>query len=877
MAEKKDADVNAKAAVSNSPVQEGKEQKKPGTSNPQAKEYYTQAGAAFEENRFEDSIDLYSKAIELDPNYSSAYFNRALSYAIVNKYEEAERDAETVMDIEPDSYDAPYVMGIVAEYQQDFQGAKEWYERSLAKNPKYEQAKARLDQLKSKMNKAPTPAISSSKMKAGAEETQVVEGQIKQVKWHKSNLTFKDLVGMDKEKQVIYENIILAIKKPELLKAYGKKLGLGVLFYGPPGNGKCISADSRVLMPDGRYPTIKEVVEKKEPYVLTLTPQHKLAVKKVSGWWQLEGKPLLKITTNRNRILECTPEHPLLTKEGWVEASTLREGAMIGVPRDIPIFGSVNMRECEVKLLAYFITEGGLTQGKATFTNSEPEVLEDFQSAVRQFDSQLHINVQTKDGNTMTMYVNGNRTGGQERNTMQKLLDKCSLSFTNSDTKKVPECIYQLPKRMLALFLNRMFTGGGWLQINDKHEGIYGKKEMRIIGYASNSEQLVRDLQHLLLRFGILSNIYRMSAEHWSLNIHRNRDIDIFIEEIGMLGKKGEKLVKRKNVWGKIKKKGGNRVVYEQIRKIELLPAPEFVYDLTVEETHNFVADEFFVHNTYLVNAIAGETNSNVIIARINEIVDMYAGNTEKNMHAVFEQARKATPCVVFFDEVDALGVKRGGGDGGGGGDSGGQSYMRMAVNQFLQEMDGVEKNPEGLFIIGATNQPWDMDPALKRSGRFGEQIYIAPPNYKTRKAAFIYNTRKMPLGHIDFGRLARATIGFSQADIAEISDKAALIPAAEEDRTGKKRKITTKDFIRMIKKHGGTLDEWYAMVRKDIVQKRETQIVDGKKQEIVKEGKLSPEEKQKYKALVKDVKKNSAKWNMFVKKIVRFIAIYVF
>ncbi|MDE1768494.1 MAG: AAA family ATPase, partial [Candidatus Micrarchaeota archaeon] len=732
-------------------------------------------------------------------------------------------------------------------------------------------ARARLEQLKNKVTKHPE-IPSGTESKETEDKTVVEEGQIKKVRYHRSNLTFNDVVGMDKQKKLIYENIILAIKKPELLKAYGKKLGLGVIFYGPPGNGKCLSADSRVLLPDGRYPTIKEVVENKEPYILTLTPQHKLAVKKVSGWWKLDGKPLLKVTTNRNRVLECTPEHPLLTKEGWVEASKLKEGAIIGAPRHLPIFGSLNMRECEVKLLAYFITEGGLTQGKAVFTNSEPEVLEDFQSAVKQFNSELHINMQTKDGKTMAMYVNGNRTGAQERNSMQMLLDKCNLSFTNSDNKKVPDCVYQLPRHLLALFLNRMFTGDGWFQVNSKHEGIYGTKEMRAVGYASNSEQLVRDMQHLLLRFGILSNIYKMGAGHWDLIIHRNRDIDIFIDEIGMFGEKGKKLVKRKDSWSKIKKKGGNRVVYEEIKKIEPLPAPDFVYDLTVDETHNFVADEFFVHNTYLVNAIGGETKSNVIIARINEIVDMYAGNTEKNMHAIFEQARKASPCIVFFDELDALGVKRGGEGGGGEG----QSFMRMAVNQFLQEMDGVEKNPEGLFVIGATNAPWDIDPALKRSKRFGETIYVPPPDYKTRVGAFKYNTRKMPLGYIDYGRLARATMGFSQADIDEICDKAALIPAVEEDMTGRKRKITMGDFLKMIKSHGNTLDEWYSMVKKDIISKTETQIVDGKKQTIVKEGKLSPEEKAKYKALVKDVKKNSNPFWIFAKKIVRYEAIYL-
>ncbi len=840
------------------------------TVNPKAKELYKKAGALFEENKFDDAIRAYSDAIAEEPNYSSAYFNRALAYAILNKYEDATRDAEKVLDIEPDSYDAPYVMGIIAEYQNDFQGAKEWYEKALSRNPKYEQARNRLEQLKKKSEKHPEIPAGGKKE---VDETVVEEGQIKKIRFHKSNITFRDVVGMDKQKKVIHDNIILAIRKPDLLKAYGKKLGLGVIFYGPPGNGKCLSADSRVLLPDGRYPTIKEVVDKKEPYILTLTAQHKLAVKKVSGWWKLEGKPLLKITTSRNRVLECTPEHPLLTREGWVQASALKEGALIGVPRHTPIFGSLNMKECEVKLLAYFIADGGLTQGKAVFTNSDIEVLEDFQSSVRQFDSVLNINTQTKDGKTMTMYVNGNRTEGQARDSMQSFLDWCKLSFTNSSNKKIPECVYQLPEHLLSLFLNRLFTGDGWFQVNDKHEGIYGHKEMRAVGYSSNSERLVRDIQHLLLRFGIVSNIYRMGADHWDLIIHRNRDIDIFIERIGMFGSKAQKLVKRKNILSKIKKNGSNRVIYEEIRKVEHLPAPDFVYDLTVDDTHNFVANEFFVHNTYLVNAIGGETGSNVIIAQINQIVDMYAGNTEKNMHAIFEQARKATPCIIFFDELDALGVKRGG-DGGGGGE--GQSFMRMAVNQFLQEMDGVEKNPEGIFVIGATNSPWDIDPALKRSKRFGETVYMPPPDLKTRKGAFKYHTRNMPLGRIGYGRLARATMGFSSADIEEICDKAALIPAVEEDATGKKRKVLMKDFLKMIKTHGNTLDEWYGMVKKDIISKTETQIIDGKKQVTVKEGKLGPEEKNKYKALIKDVKRNSNPFFIFIKKLVRAFSLYV-
>ncbi len=830
---------------------------------PEAKEVYTKAGAAFEENKFEEAIDFYSKAIELDPKYSSAYFNRALSYAILNKYEEAERDAETVMDIEPDSYDAPYVMGIVAEYQQDFQGAKEWYERSLAKNSKYEQAKARLEQLKSKMTKPAAPIKTGEKAPAST-ETQVVEGQIKQVKWHKSNISFKDLVGMDKEKQVIYENIILAIKKPELLRAYGKKLGLGVLFYGPPGNGKCVSADTRVLLPDGRYPTIKEVVEKKEPHILTLTGEGSLAVRRVTGHWELPGKPLLRITTSSGRILHCTPEHPLLRGNEWIKASDMREGEAIGVPRALPVFGDLGMEEWEVKLLAYLI-DGSLPAHAQGVNTRDVAIIEDIESAMAHLGGLVHTSTY-ENGRMVMVARQGSAISGTATDiAIRSFVEKHGLDLSEPVWKAVPDQVYMLRESLLALFLNRIFSGSGCYLRNKKGR-------TRWIIYTTPSETLAHGIQHLLLRFGIMSSI-KGSLEHgWSVSIKGRPTIATFAERIGMIGEKAGSLI---SVGGARMAGMDNAVNHELITRIEPLPAPQSVYDLTVDETHNFVASDFFVHNTYMINAIGGETNSNVLIARINEIVDMYAGNTEKNMHAVFEQARKAAPCIVFFDEVDALGMKRGGGDGGG--EGGGQSYMRMAVNQFLQEMDGVEKNPEGLFIIGATNQPWDMDPALKRSGRFGEAIYIPPPNYKTRKAAFIYNTRKMPLGHINFGRLARATMGFSQADIAEISDKAALIPAAEEDRTGKRRKVEMKDFIRMIKKHGGTLDEWYAMVRKDIVQKRETQIVDGKKQEIVKEGKLSPEEKVKYKPLVKDVKKNSSKWNMYVKKFIRRTALYLF
>ena len=182
---------------------------------------------------------------------------------------------------------------------------------------------------------------------------------------------------------------------------------------------------------------------------------------------------------------------------------------------------------------------------------------------------------------------------------------------------------------------------------------------------------------------------------------------------------------------------------------------------------------------TLIVNAISGESGANVIIARINQIIDMYTGNTEKNLHAIFEQARQNAPCIIFFDELDALGVKRGGGGAGGGG--GESSALRLAVNQFLVEMNGLEENPAGIYVIGATNNPWDIDPALKRSGRFGDRIYLSPPNYAERKKLFDLYTKKTPKEKIDTERLSRATMGFSPADIERICDKATMTPLLHE------------------------------------------------------------------------------------------------
>lgn len=498
--------------------------------DPVAKEHWRKGNALFEEGKFEDAVKEYTAATIIDPDYADAYFNRALTERVINDFTAARSDLERVLELQPTSHDAPLLIGDMAENKNDILGAKYWYEKALANNPEYTEAKTRLERIESLIQVDPyqgsgtgkpstgTTKLPPSMAKQQEQKDVVTEGQIKNIAFFKSDIKFRDVIGLRKTKKFLAQNVVLAIRQPTLFKRYGKKLGVGLLLYGPPGVGK-----------------------------------------------------------------------------------------------------------------------------------------------------------------------------------------------------------------------------------------------------------------------------------------------------------------------------------------------------------------------THIVKAIAGESGANVIIARVNQIVDMYTGNTEKNLHAIFEQARKHTPCIIFFDELDALGVKRGGDGGDGGGNS---SALRLAVNQFLVEMSGVESNPEGIFVIGATNNPWDIDPALKRSGRFGDSVYLKPPTYSDRKELFRYYTRNKPVASLNFGRLARATMGYSPADIERIADKAAMLPLLHEYVRHKTRKYTMKDVLSILKDKdysGSSLDEWYSMVKKDVISKTETQTVNGKKQETVKEGKLDAQEKILYKAMVNDIKKNTKGYTTNIRKFMRWWALNLF
>ncbi|MEM0127938.1 MAG: AAA family ATPase [Thermoplasmatales archaeon] len=206
---------------------------------------------------------------------------------------------------------------------------------------------------------------------------------------------------------------------------------------------------------------------------------------------------------------------------------------------------------------------------------------------------------------------------------------------------------------------------------------------------------------------------------------------------------------------------------------------------------------------TYIVKALAGQTSLNLLDVRIPEVLDKWSGNAERNIHNLFELARRNAPTIIFIDEVDALGGKR---------EESVYSGSRLSVNTLLMEMDSISSRNENVLIIGATNAPWLLDPAAIRSGRFSSFIYVPPPDRKLRADLFKRYLKGRPVSdNVDFDRLADLTSGYySSSDIVAITYEAAKIPWREAIETGSERKIDQKDLEIAISRIKPTLIQWF-------------------------------------------------------------------
>lgn len=209
---------------------------------------------------------------------------------------------------------------------------------------------------------------------------------------------------------------------------------------------------------------------------------------------------------------------------------------------------------------------------------------------------------------------------------------------------------------------------------------------------------------------------------------------------------------------------------------------------------------------TFVARAVAGELGARFVSVGLHEVLDMYLGNSERQLHQVFEQARADTPSVLFFDELDALGQKRSRLGGG---------AMRNVVAQLLNELDSVAADNEGVFVLAATNQPWDVDVALRRPGRFDRTVLVTPPDTSAREAILAYHLRHAPTTpDLSLSKAARVTDGYSGADLMLIARAAVEEAMTEAARRGSPIPIGNAHLDAGLKSVRRSTDDWFESAR---------------------------------------------------------------
>ena len=515
-----------------------------------------------------------------------------------------------------------------------------------------------------------------------------------------------------------------------------------VIIAGRPSMGKCIVAGSELVRDDGGVTTIEELFHHgRGERVGTLQDDFRLGRVAPSDYVDDGNKPVYEVTTRLGRRIETTLTHPYLTLAGWQPLYDLKVGDAIAVPRTLPVFGDEQMRDCEVKLLAYLIGDGGLTGNTAQFTNSNPRIVADFEAAVEGFGGLQLRHTERRKGFTPSWRVSADAEGVRmarddfalrltqaianngisarglatavgvspatvtywkqgrsvpnelifERvcgvlhvepsalapggvsaarknavNALARWLGDHGLMGCGAAQKTVPAAVFRLERVQIALFLNRLFATDGWATVL--------KSGQAQVGYSSVSEKLARQIQHLLLRFGIVASLrlrwvrYRDTRRpSWQLDITHADSILTFARDIGIYGKErqinaaAQAVSSRRRqtnrdlipveVWSLLEKAKGPMSWSELARKagvadsnihvgkrslsrqrlarfalalgsrellalsssdvywdriVSIVPAGEKqVYDLTIPETHNFIANDICVHNTSLAMNIA--------------------------------------------------------------------------------------------------------------------------------------------------------------------------------------------------------------------------------------------------------------------------------
>lgn len=206
---------------------------------------------------------------------------------------------------------------------------------------------------------------------------------------------------------------------------------------------------------------------------------------------------------------------------------------------------------------------------------------------------------------------------------------------------------------------------------------------------------------------------------------------------------------------------------------------------------------------TFVARAVAGEVGARFLPVGISDILDPYVGASERRVSEIFALARRSTPCVLFIDEIDALGQKRSQLRGN-------VATSRNVVSQLLTELDGMRDN-DGVFLLAATNHPWDVDTALRRPGRLDRTLLVLPPDEEARRAILVHHLEGRPVeAGIDLRGAAKKTKGFSGADLAAVCDGAVELALNDSIKSGQVRPVNSGDLAAALRQVKPSTRPWF-------------------------------------------------------------------
>jgi replicative DNA helicase len=427
-----------------------------------------------------------------------------------------------------------------------------------------------------------------------------------------------------------------------------------IIVAGRPSMGKCVRADSLIDDPaTGERLTIEEAVRRRMPEVFSFGWDGAIEPNQVSQWVDSGIKPCFRVTTRTGRSVEVTGHHPFLTVRGWQPLHDMVVGDRIAVPRAVRCFGhDTSWSLGQVRLLAYFIAEGGLTGNTPGFTNTDPEILADFHVQVADLFPTLHVR-----RHAISYFPSGQRS---KPNPLTTWLHELGLMGKLASEKRFPNAVWLWDRERLAEFIKVLMSCDGT---------VYSMAGYPRIEFAVASEGLAQDMHHAFVRFGIVAKVWKKKDRCWRVEITEPASVALYQSTIGWIGEKSRRFrdempQRRSNVghppqeiWSLVRESATRQglnlmdlarranephaeergfnphtsrgltqtrlaayadvlgdfdlrqvassdIYWDEVISIEGTGGHQ-VYDLCVPETHNFIAQDILVHNTSLALNIA--------------------------------------------------------------------------------------------------------------------------------------------------------------------------------------------------------------------------------------------------------------------------------